>query len=157
LIEPRRYFPAVAIGGGITGVVIAVPVIGDMLRCCFCIGVMAGAAASMKLWLDSHRAENLTPIDGITLGACSGAVTAAVNWVISLPLRLAFGEVLSGFYESTTMLPDVARHNLQALYTPSPVMVVMSLPLQLVLYAVMGGVGGFAALQLAFPSRKLEE
>jgi hypothetical protein len=36
-------------------------------------------------------------------------------------------------------------------------MIVMSLPLQAALYAVMGGVGGFVALQTAFKSRKIEE
>ena len=156
MIEPRRFFPAAAIGGGVMGVVIAIPVIGDLLRCCFCIGVMAGAVGSMKLWLDSHRAENLTPTDAMTLGACSGAVTAAANWVVSLPVRLAFGEGLSSYYGSSTMLPDLARSNLQALYTPSPVMIVMSLPLQGVIYAVMGAVGGFLGLQYAFATRKID-
>ncbi len=157
MVELRRFFPAAAIGGAVAGVAIAIPVLGDFLRCCFCVGVMAGAAASMKLWLDTHRAENLTPVDGIALGACSGVVAAAVNWVLSLPVRLLFGESLSGFYDSSTILPDVARSNLHALYTPSGVMIVMSLPLQAVLYAVMGGVGGFVALQTAFKSRKIEE
>jgi hypothetical protein len=155
LIEPRRFFPAAAIGGAAAGVAIAIPVIGDLLRCCFCIGVMAGAAVSMKLWLDSHRAENLTPIEAATLGACSGAVTAAVSWALSLPIRLGFGEALSTFYDSSTALPELLRTNLEALYTPSGAMIVMSLPLQLGLYGVMGAVGGFLALQLVFGSRKI--
>jgi hypothetical protein len=157
LIEPRRFFPAAAIGGGVAGVAIAIPVIGDLLRCCFCIGVMAGAAASMKLWLDSHRAENLTAMEGATLGACSGAVTACVSWALSLPVRVGFGEGLSTFYHSSTALPELLRTNLEALYTPSAGMIVMSLPLQLGLYGVMGAVGGFLALQLAFGSRKAAE
>ena len=45
MIELRRFFPAVAIGGGVAGVVIAIPVIGDLLHCCFCVGVMLGAAS----------------------------------------------------------------------------------------------------------------
>jgi hypothetical protein len=156
LIEPRRFFPAVAMGGGVAGVAIAIPVLGDLLRCCLCIGVMAGAAASMKLWLDNHRAENLTPVEGATLGALSGAVTAAVSWVLSLPVRVVFGEGLTTFYHSSSALPDLLRSNLEALYAPGAMMIVMSLPLQLGLYAVMGAVGGFVALQLAFASRKVD-
>ena len=156
MIEQRRYFPAVAIGGSVAGVAIAIPVIGDLLRCCFCIGVMVGAAASMKLWLDSHQAENLTPVEAATLGACSGAVTATVSWVLSLPVRVAFGEGLSTFYHSSTALPDLLRTNLEALYAPGAMMIVMSLPLQLGLYALMGAVGGFVALQLTFASRKAD-
>ncbi len=153
-MEPGRFFPAVAIGGAIAGAIIAIPVLGDILRCCFCVGVMAGAGASMKLWLDTHLAENLTPTDAMTLGAMSGLVTALASWILSLPVRFAFGEGLSNFYESSSVLPDVARHNLQALYTPSVGMVVMSLPLQLALYGVMGAVGGFLALETVFKARK---
>jgi hypothetical protein len=154
VIEARRYFPAAAIGGAVMGVLIAVPVVGDLLRCCFCVGVMAGAAASMKLWLDSHPAEYLTALDGLTLGACSGVVTAGASWVLSVPIRLLFGDGLSGFYASSTSLPDMVRSNLQALYTPSPITVVMSLPVQVGLYAAMGALGGFLSLQFLFSGRK---
>jgi len=156
VIEPRRFFPAVAIGGAAAGVAVSIPVIGDLLRCCFCIGVMAGAAVSMKLWLDSHQAENLTASDAATLGALSGSVSAATNWVLSLPIRLAFGDGLSSFYDSSTYLPSIAQSNLHALYTPNAVHMVMSLPLLLALYAMMGAVGAFVALQAFFSSRKAE-
>jgi hypothetical protein len=157
LIEPRRFFPAVAIGGAAAGVAISIPVLGDLLRCCFCVGVMAGAAGSMKLWLDTHRAEDLTPTDGMALGACSGVVTACVNWVISLPVRLAFGEGLAAFYDSSSALPNLVRSNLHGLYTPSGGMIVMSLPVFGMIYALMGAVGGFVALQTVFKSRKIDE
>jgi hypothetical protein len=154
LIEPRRYFPAVAIGGGVAGVAMAIPVLGDLLRCCLCVGVMVGAGASMKIWLENHQAENLTPTDAAMLGACSGSVTAMVSWVLSVPLRLGFGDGLSTFYHSSTSLPDIVRTNLEALYAPGFGMIVMSLPIHLALYALMGAVGGFLALQMAFASRK---
>ena len=154
MIDPRRFLPAVAIGGGAAGAVIAIPLLGDALRCCFCIGVMAGAGASMKLWLDTHRAENLTHAEAMTLGASSGLVSAAVTWVLSVPVRMGFGEGLAGFYASSTVLPDVARANLQALYTPSVGMMIMALPLQAALFGVMGAVGGFVALETAFKARK---
>ena len=156
MIEPRRFFPAVAIGGGIAGVVIAIPVVGDLLLCTFCVGVMAGAAGSMKLWLDTHRAEDLTPADAMALGACSGAVTAAVDWLLSLPIRLSFGEGLLALYGSFSFLPDLARNNLKTLHGPEMLTIVGSLPVQLGLYALMGAVGGFVALQFVFPSRKTE-
>ena len=155
-MEPKRFFPAVAVGGGLAGVIVAIPVLGDLLRGLFCIGVMAGAAASMKLWLDTHRAENLALAETATLGALSGVVTAGVSWILSLPLRLAFGDGLSQFYESFTVLPDLVRHNLQALYTPSAPMIVMSLPLQVAIYGVMGAVGAVLAREYAFSSRKAD-
>jgi hypothetical protein len=152
-MDPKRYFPAVAIGGAAAGAAIAIPILGDILRCCLCVGVMAGAGASMKLWLDAHPASSLTPTEGMLLGACSGAVTAAVSWLLSLPIRLAFGLGLSSFYDEASFLPEMARSNLHALYTPSAGMIVMSLPLQGALYGLMGGVGGFLALHTAFKAR----
>jgi hypothetical protein len=107
----------------------------------------------MKLWLDAHPASSLTPTEGMLLGACSGAVTAAVSWLLSLPIRLAFGLGLSSFYDEASFLPEMARSNLHALYTPSAAMIVMSLPLQGALYGLMGGVGGFLALHTAFKAR----
>jgi hypothetical protein len=153
MIDPRRFFPAVAIGGGAAGVVLAVPVLGDLLRCLFCVGVMAGAAASMKLWLDSHQAEDLTPVDAATLGACSGAASGGAAWVVSLPIRMVFGDSLSSFYE-TSFLPGIVKQNLRALYTPDAGMVVMSLPLQVMIYGITGAIGGFLALQFLFAARR---
>ena len=137
--------------------VIAIPVLGDLLLCIFCVGVMAGSAGSMKLWLDTHRAENLASVDALVLGACSGAVSAAADWGLSLPIRLSFGEGLSNLYDSFTFLPDLARNNMKAMHRSDLLEIVMSLPIQLALYAVMGAVGGFIALQFAFPSRKTQE
>lgn len=156
MIEPRRYFPAVGIGGGIAGVLLAIPVLGDFLRCVLCVGVMAGAAGSMKFWLDSHRAEDLTPVDAATLGACSGAASGAAAWLVSLPIRLVFGDGLNTFYEGSTLLPDVAKQNLRALYAPETSMIVMSLPLQVMVYSLMGAVGGFLAIQFLFKTRRSE-
>ena len=157
MIEPRRFFPAVAVGGGIAGVVLAVPVLGDILRCVFCVGVMAGAAASMKFWLDSHRAEDLTPVDAAMLGASSGAMSGVAAWVVSLPIRVVFGEGLAGFYDSSEILPAVVKQNLHALYIPEFGMIVMSLPLQVMVYGLMGAIGGFIALKYLFPKRLASE
>ncbi len=154
MIEPQRYFPAVAIGGGLAGVVLGIPFLGDLLRGCLCVGVMAGAAASMKLWLDAHQAEDLTSTDAMALGATSGGVSAVVSWALSVPVRIGVGEGLAHYYAGATSLPEMVRTNLQALYDPSPGMVIMSLPVSLGLYAVMGAVGGFIAIQTAFKARR---
>jgi hypothetical protein len=154
LIDPRRYFPAVGIGGGAAGVILAIPILGDVLRCVFCVGVMAGAAGSMKFWLDSHQAEDLTPADAATLGACSGAASGVLAWFVSLPIRLVFGEGLNTFYEGLSFVPDVAKQNLRALYAPDTALVVASLPMQVVVYGLVGAVGGFVALQFLFKTRR---
>jgi len=153
-VHPRRFFPAVAIGGGLTGFVLALPILGDILRCAMCIGVMAGSLLSMKLWLDGHRAENLTPTDAATLGACSGGVCGVASWVVSVPIRLAFGHSLSDFFMEREFLPDFLKVNLRSLYTDDFASIFMSLPLEVVLYAVMGALGGFLGLQYLFSDRR---
>lgn len=153
-MEPRRFFPAVAIGGGVTGFLVAVPILGDVLRCALCIGVMLGALLSMKLWLDAHRAETLTSRDAAVLGASSGAVSGVVAWVLSVPVRLAFGPSLGDFFMERQFLPTFIKYNIRSLYTDDLPAVVMSLPLEVVLYGVMGALGGFLGLEYVFPDRR---
>ncbi len=153
-MHPRRFFPAVAIGGGVTGFLLALPILGDILRCALCIGVMAGSLLSMKLWLDAHPAENLTPTDAAMLGGCSGALSGVAAWVVSVPIRIAFGASLGDFFMEREFLPTFLKYNIRSLYTDDFASVVMSLPLLVVLYGVAGALGGFLALQYAFPGRR---
>ncbi len=154
-MEPRRFFPAVAVGGGVTGFFVALPILGDVLRCALCVGVMLGSLLSMKLWLDSHRAERLSPADAALLGACSGAVSGAVAWLVSVPIRLVFGPSLGDFFMDRQFLPTFIKYNIRSLYTDDAAALLMSLPLEIVLYGVMGALGGFLAIQYVFPRRRV--
>ena len=156
-MEPRRFFPAVVIGGGVTGFFVALPILGDVLRCALCVGVMLGSLLSMKLWFDAHRAEILSSRDAAVLGACSGAVSGAVAWVLSVPIRLVFGPSLGDFFMERQFLPTFIKYNIRSLYTDDWIAVLMSLPLEVVLYAVMGALGGFLAIQYVFPSHREAE
>jgi hypothetical protein len=153
-VHPRRFFPAVAIGGGITGFVLALPILGDILRCAACLGVMAGSLLSMKLWLDSHRAEKLTVTDAAMLGACSGAVAGGAAWLVSVPIRIVFGASLVDFFMEREFLPTFVKYNIRSLYTDDFAAILMSLPLEVVLYGIMGALGGFLAIQYVFPTKR---
>jgi hypothetical protein len=153
-VEPRRFFPAVAIGGGVTGFFVAVPILGDVLRCALGVGVMLGSILSMKLWLDAHRAETLTASQAATLGACSGGICGAVAWIVSVPIRLVFGPSLGDFFMEREFLPTFVKYNIRSLYTDDGTSLAMSLPLEVVVYGVMGALGGFLAIQYVFPSRR---
>lgn len=153
-MHPRRFFPSVAIGGGLTGFFLALPIVGDILRCALCVGVMAGSLFSMKLWLDSHRAEKLTPTDAALLGACSGAVSGAAAWVVSVPIRAVFGEALGDFFMQREFLPTFLKYNIRSLYTDDFASIIMSLPLEVVLYGMMGALGGFLGIQYVFANRR---
>jgi hypothetical protein len=151
-VHPRRFFPAVFIAG----VLIAVPILGDFLRCALCIGVLAGSVASMKLWLDSHLAENLSTTEAAYLGALSGVASAAVCWLVALPIRIAFGQSLGDYFLDRGMLPDSVKYVIRSLYTASFGDIVLSLLFQGIVYGAMGALGGFLAIQYAFPARRGE-
>jgi hypothetical protein len=138
----------------VTGFLLALPILGDIFRCAAGIGVAAGSLLSMKLWLDAHRAEKLTPADAATLGACSGAVSGAVAWFVSVPVRLVFGPSIVDFFMDRAFLPTFIKYNLRSLYTDDFASIAMSLPLQVFLYATIGALGGFLAIQYAFPARR---
>jgi hypothetical protein len=153
-VHPRRFFPAVIIGGGAAGFLMALPILGDVLRCALCIGVLAGSGLSMKLWLDTHLAENLSPTEAAYLGAVSGGVSAAVSWVVAVPIRLAFGDDIGDFYLARELVPDTVKYLLRAMYTSDFGSLVMSLLFQVVVYGAMGALGGFLAIQYLFPARR---
>jgi hypothetical protein len=152
-VNPKRFFPAFAMGGAAAGFALALPILGDILRCAFCLGVMAGAALAMKLWLDTHRAEKLTPSDAAMLGALSGGATAVVSWVIRLPIRVGFGEAIGDFFMDREFLPTFMKVNIRALYVSDAAGIIISLPLELLVYGIMGALGGFLALKFLFPGR----
>jgi hypothetical protein len=138
----------------VTGFVLAIPILGDIFRCAACLGVMAGSLLSMTLWLDSHRAERLAPADAAALGACSGVVSGAVAWLASVPVRLVFGASLVDFFMDRAFLPAFIKYNLRGLYADDFLSIVMSLPLEILLSAVMGAIGGFLSLHYFFPARR---
>lgn len=143
-------------GGGAAGFLIALPILGDILRCALCLGVLAGAGLSMKLWLDTHLAENLSTAEAAYLGWLSGVATAAVSWVVSFPIRLAFGDALGEFYMNREILPTSIKYLLRSTYTASFGEILMSLLLYTVVYGAMGALGGFLSLQFLFGSRRAE-
>jgi hypothetical protein len=155
-VHPRRFVPAVLLGGGAAGFVLAIPFLGDVLRCGLCLGVLGGAALSMKLWLDTHLAEKLSPVEAAYLGALSGAVSAGVSWVLSVPVRMAAGEWLADFYMAREMLPTSLKYLMRAFYTSDFGDVLVTLVFQLIVYGAMGALGGFLALQYLFAARRAE-
>ena len=58
--------------------------------------------------------------------------TAIVAWVVSVPIRLGFGESLGDFYMGETFLPDSLRYLLRALYANDFVDILTSLVFQIV-------------------------
>ena len=117
---------------------------------------MAGAALALKVWLDTHRAENLAPLRAAYCGALAGAVSAVVAWVVSLPIRVAFGQALGDFYMDRTFLPDTVKYLMRALYQGDVGDLVVTLFFQVLAYGAMGALGAFLSLQYLFAARRAE-
>jgi hypothetical protein len=88
------------------------------------------------------------------LGACSGAVAGATAWIISVPVRLVFGASLRDFFMQREFLPTFIKYNIRGLYTDNFGEILMSLPLEVVLYGMVGAIGGFLAIQYVFPAKR---
>jgi hypothetical protein len=53
-------------------------------------------------------------------------------------------------------LPDGIRYVMRSMYTPSFGDIVLTLVFQALVYGAMGALGGFLAIQYAFPARRGE-
>ena len=134
------------IGGVNGGVDSAIPIV-NLLRCCFCLPNMAGAAIGISMYLKEHPGENLSDGDAAISGTISGGIAGAIAGVVGFIINLALGSLLVGFYRN--MPADVARTLAQVSAGGAAGIIVAP-----IMYAPFGALGGFLSMQLFFKERR---
>ncbi len=77
---------AAAIGGGLAGILSALPILGS---CCF-LWALAGGVLAVFMY-QKNAGGPMSPGDGAKLGALAGAIGAGIYLVIALPMMLLSG------------------------------------------------------------------
>lgn len=103
------YFQPALLGGLVTGVFSALPVITAGNICC-CLWVICGGLLAAYL-LQQNRADAITAGDGAIVGLLAGIVGAVVSFVLSIPIGLLVGPVEQQMLEQ---LRDLAGSSMPA-------------------------------------------
>jgi hypothetical protein len=74
------------LGGLVTGVLSALPIVSAGNICC-CLWVVSGGLLSAYL-LQQNRPDPITPSDGAIVGLLAGAIGAVVQFALSIPIGL---------------------------------------------------------------------
>ena len=85
------------IGGLVTGVLSAIPVVSLGNACC-CLWVVTGGMTAAYL-LQQQQSTRLTPVDGALVGLMSGITAAFINLLLSIPVVLLFAPSQLQFLE----------------------------------------------------------
>jgi uncharacterized protein YqgC (DUF456 family) len=90
-IRSSGYLQPAFLGGLVTGVFSALPVISAGNFCC-CLWVICGGLLAAYL-LQQNRPEAITAGDGAIVGLLAGIIGAVVSFVLSIPIGLLVGPV----------------------------------------------------------------
>ena len=134
------------IGGAIGGVLSAIPLL-STLNCCFCLLNHVGVGAGLALYLKANPNDRVSAEEAAGAGAISGVVAGFVAGVVGMVMSLMIGSLLSPVYRS---FPRELR---QMLTLRSMGGGVVGIPVNMVIYAAFGALGGFVLMQLVFKDR----
>ena len=95
MVEKPNKFQAALMAGIIFGVLSAIPFVNFVNICCCLWFVIAGALATRSL-INRSPVFPVTSGDGAAVGALAGAICAAVDLVLGLPLALLTNELVLG-------------------------------------------------------------
>jgi len=136
-------------GGVVGGIVSVIPVIGQLLVCCFCLPTLGGSALAVWMYLKDRPNERLTTSDAALCGSLAGVVAGVLGAILGYFVNLAFGAlsatVLQDLYGT---MPDFASQVAVGGFG-----LLISIPLSAIVDGAMGALGGFLAMQLFFKDR----
>lgn len=95
-------WPAIFIGGLITGLGTLVPILN--LACCLI--PLLGAFVSVAIYANSAQRPAVTSNDGVALGLMSGLVGTAIFAIVAIPVALLVGGAIGGIVGG--LVPDLA-------------------------------------------------
>jgi len=141
-----RFGKYILIGALISGVASGIPLI-NLLNCCFCLLNMAGIILALSLYLKSAPGDMVSMGEAAGFGAAAGAGAGVLAGLIGfLTSRL----VASALASVLTNAPAQLKSQLAA----SSALGLLVIPVNAVLYAAFGALGGVLGMALFFKDRK---
>ncbi len=111
----RGYLQPALMGGLVSGVLSALPVVSAGNVCC-CLWVVAGGLSAAYL-LQQNRDTPISTGDGAVVGLLAGVIGAGVQFVLSIPIGLLIGpferEMVGRLAEMSGSMPPATRQALE--------------------------------------------
>ena len=123
----------------------AIPLL-NMLNCCFCLLNLVGVGIGIGMHLKSNPTDKLNAGEAAAAGAISGAVAGLIASIASVIVNLILGSILWRMYSS---FPRELRDAMRASAGGG----VLGIPVSIMMFAAMGALGGFLAMQLFWKDR----
>ena len=141
----RLVMPAL-IGGAIGGVLSSIPLL-KALNCCFCLLNLVGVGIGIGMHLKSNPQDKLNAGEAAAAGAISGALAGLISSIASLLMNLILGAMMWRTYSS---FPREVRDAMSMMMMGGGI---LGIPLGIIMFAAIGAIGGFLAMQLFWKDR----
>jgi len=141
------FMPAL-IGGGLAGILAAVP----FVNCLCCIWVIGGAMLAAFL-LVKETPLQLSPGDGAIVGIFAGIIAAVVEFIVSIPFRAVENRLVQNMMERFSEYFDEMPSGWESFFeggdwTASMGLSVFGLFITAVVFAALGALGGVLGIAL---------
>ena len=149
-----RFTKHIILGSVISGVLCAIPIL-NCINAIFCLLNMAGIVFALQLYLKANQEDTISNGEAAGFGAAAGAGAGLISGVIGMLISLIF----SGLFASLmTSLPSAGSSSSGMLAALPGIGVggavrVVTIPINIILYAAFGALGAFLGMQLFFKTR----
>jgi hypothetical protein len=117
-----------------------------VLNCCFCLLNLVGVGIGIGMHLKQNPTDKLNAGEAAAAGAISGALAGLISSIASLIMNLIVGSMMYRMYSS---FPREMRDAMGMMMGGG----ILGIPLGIMMYAAIGALGGFLAMQLFWKDR----
>jgi hypothetical protein len=145
--RPSFFMPAL-IGGGLAGVLSAIP----FVNCLCCLWIIGGAMLSAYL-LSKNSKVALSSGDGVIVGALAGVFAAIVDFFVSIPFQAMSDQMARNIMEKISEYADEMPQGWEGFlegggFEASMAMNILGLLIAAVVFSILGALGGLLGMSM---------
>jgi len=146
--ERPSFFMSALIGGGLAGVLSAIP----FINCLCCLWIIGGAILATYL-LSKDSKVALTSGDGAIVGAFAGVIAAIVDFFVSIPFQAMSDDMARNIMEKVTEYADEMPQGWESFlegggFESSMAMNILGLLIAAVVFSILGALGGILGMSM---------
>ncbi len=145
-----RFKKHIMLGAVFGGVLSSIPLL-SCLNLFFCLLNMAGIAIALSMYFKAHPDDRVTNGEAALFGTCAGAgaglIAGVLGWVLGILLSSAMAGLMASLQEK---LPPQFAQQMAMQHGMNLLMI----PVQIILFAGFGALGGFLSLILFFKGKQ---